>query len=464
MFLSELNRRDWLKSLGLGASAAALGAVGLAPRDAAADFVTQKDKTVGKLLDGSQAVPCKLGEGGVVRPSAVVPTISETDVLVVGGGPAGCVAAISAARAGAKTTLVERYGHFGGLATGGLVVHILGHWTKEGDKKVQATQGIGEEMMKRLEDLPQGIVNREFGRNPTLDAEAYKYLLVEMITEANIEVFLHSWAIDAIIDDEPSPETGNPVVRGVVIQTKLGPKAILAKQVIDATGDGDVFVPAGAAHTQRMYNIGLPYRIGNLDRAKPEKGGKRPRFLGDVTPVPGVRWVNMTGPSLDGVDVKVLSELELKHRKQIWKQVQETRSTPGYEDVYLIETAPQIGVRVTRVIEGVATLKLDEARAGKKFDDCVGIGGAWNGDHIGWQIPFGALVPKNVENILTAGRSISGEPLMSDVIRVIPNCWVSGHAAGAAAAVAVQDGTLARAVSIPKVRALLKEQKAYLGE
>ncbi|MBQ7814387.1 MAG: FAD-dependent oxidoreductase [Thermoguttaceae bacterium] len=464
MFLSELNRRDWLKSLGLGASAAALGAVGLAPRDAAADFVTQKDKTTGKLLDGSQAVPCKLGESGVVRPSAVVPTISETDVLVVGGGPAGCVAAISAARAGAKTTLVERYGHFGGLATGGLVVHILGHWTKEGDKKVQATQGIGEEMMKRLEDLPQGIVNREFGRNPTLDAEAYKYLLVEMITEANIEVFLHSWAIDAIIDDEPSPETGNPVVRGVVIQTKLGPKAILAKQIIDATGDGDVFVPAGAAHTQRMYNIGLPYRIGNLDRAKPEKGGKRARFLGDVTPVPGVRWVNMTGPSLDGVDVKVLSELELKHRKQIWKQVQETRSTPGYEDVYLMETAPQIGVRVTRVIEGVATLKLDEARAGKKFDDCVGIGGAWHGDHIGWQIPFGALVPKNVENILTAGRSISGEPLMSDVIRVIPNCWVSGHAAGAAAAVAVQDGTLARAVSIPKVRALLKEQKAYLGE
>ncbi|MBP3556144.1 MAG: FAD-dependent oxidoreductase, partial [Thermoguttaceae bacterium] len=400
----------------------------------------------------------------VVRPSAVVPTISETDVLVVGGGPAGCVAAISAARAGAKTTLVERYGHFGGLATGGLVVHILGHWTKEGDKKVQATQGIGEEMMKRLEDLPQGIVNREFGRNPTLDAEAYKYLLVEMITEANIEVFLHSWAIDAIIDDEPSPETGAPVVRGVVIQTKLGPKAILAKQVIDATGDGDVFVPAGAAHTQRLYNIGLPYRIGNLDRAKPEKGGKRPRFLGDVTPVPGVRWVNMTGPSLDGVDVKVLSELELKHRKQIWKQVQEVRSTPGYEDVYLMETAPQIGVRVTRVIEGVATLKLDEARAGKKFDDCVGIGGAWHGDHVGWQIPFGALVPKNVENILTAGRSISGEPLMSDVIRVIPNCWVTGHAAGAAAAVAVQDGTLARAVSIPKVRALLKEQKAYLGE
>ena len=91
--------------------------------------------------------------------------------------------------------------------------------------------------------------------------------------------------------------------------------------------------------------IGLPYRIGNLDRAKPQEGQKPPRHLGDVTPVPGVRWVNMTGPSLDGVDVKTLSKLELSHRKQIWKQIQEVRNTPGYEEVFLMETAPQIGVQ-----------------------------------------------------------------------------------------------------------------------
>ena len=462
MFLSELTRRDLLKTLGLGATA--LGVSGLGPQSAFADFVSQKDKTVGELHDGSRATPVKLRvDGQIVRPQIALPTIGETDVLVVGGGPAGCCAAIAAARLGLKTTLVERYGHFGGLATGGLVVHILGHWTLEGDKKVQATQGLGEEMMKRLEGLPNGIVNREFGRNPTLDAEVYKYLLVEMITEANIEVFLHSWAIDAIVDDKTDPTTGNPIVRGAVIQTKLGPQAILAKQTIDTTGDGDVFVPAGAAHTQRLYNIGLPYRIGNLDRVKLQDGQKPPRHLGDVTPVPGVRWVNMTGPSLDGVDVKTLSKLELNHRKQIWKQIQEVRNTPGYEGVFLMETAPQIGVRITRVIEGEETLTLENAKAGKKYDDCVGIGGAWHGDHLGWQIPYRSLVPKNVENIITAGRSLSAEPLMSDVVRVIPNCWVSGHAAGVAAALAVKTGVLARNVSIPDVQKTLLEQNAYLG-
>lgn len=464
MFASEVSRRDWFKSLGLSVGAAALSTVGLKEGEARADFVTQKDKTTGQLLDGSQATPSVLqADGTIARPAVSLPKISETDVLVVGAGPAGCCAAIAAARLGLKVTLVERYGHFGGLATGGLVVHILGHWTKIDGKSVQVVQGIGEEMMQRLEGLPNGIIDRGFAQNPTLDAEVYKYLLVEMITEANIEVLLHSWCCDAIMSDAPDPKTGNPIVRGAVIQTKLGPQAIIAKQVVDTTGDGDVFYAAGAAHTQRAYNIGLVSRIGNLDRAKPEKGAKPPRHLGDATPVKGVRWVNMGGPSLDGCDVRTLSELELKHRKQIWKQVQEVRATPGYEDVYLMETAPQIGVRITRVIEGVETITLENAKAGKQYDDCVGIGGAWNGDHIGWQIPYGALLPKNVENLITAGRSLSAEPLMSDCIRVYPNCWVSGHAAGVAAAVAVKSDTTARSVNIAEVRKNLLDQKAYLG-
>ena len=116
-----------------------------------------------------------------------------------------------------------------------------------------------------------------------------------------------------------------------------------------------------------------------------------------------------------------------------------------------------------RVIEGVETLTLENAKAGKKYDDCVAIGGAWNGDHIGWQIPYRALLPKNVENIITAGRSLSAEPLMSDVVRVYPNCWASGHAAGVAAAVAAKSDVTARAVDISEVRRNLLAQKAYLG-
>ena len=465
MKLSELTRRSWLKNVGLGLGAAGVGLSLNSSDEARADFVTKKVATRGKEYSGEEAVPCKFSNGKVIRPTAEIPTISETDVLVVGGGPAGCCAAIAAARAGVKTTLVERYNHFGGLATGGLVVHILGHWTRtpEGEK-LQVVQGLGEEMMKRLEGLPNGICDRQFGRNPTVDSEVYKYLLVEMITEANIEVFLHSWAIDSIVDDNPDPKTGNPVVKGILIQTKLGPHAILAKQVIDCTGDGDVFATCGCAHTRRVYHIGLPCRLGNVDKIKPAPGTKVPgHLLGGVTPVKGVRWVNMGGPDSDGLDVRDLTRLELNHRKQIWKNYLQVKNTPGCEDVYLLETAPQIGVRITRVSEGTEELTLENAKAGKTYDSCVGYGGAWGGDHIGWQIPYGALLSKNVENILTAGRSICGAPGMSELLRVIPNCWVSGQSAGVAAAVAVQANCTARDVNLNEVRRILKEQKVYLG-
>jgi hypothetical protein len=128
-----------------------------------------------------------------------------------------------------------------------------------------------------------------------------------------------------------------------------------------------------------------------------------------------------------------------------------------------METAPQLGVRVTRALTGTETLTIDGVKRERTFDDCVGLGGAWYADHQAWQIPYGALLPKRMDNLLTAGRSISSEPKMSDLIRVIPNCWVTGHAAGCAAAVAVKDGVLAREVSIEKVRRLLVDQKAYLG-
>lgn len=456
----DLSRRDWMRFIGTGVAAGVTiqMADGFLGTDSTvkADFVQKTSAKKGEYIDGHSAAPCRRVAGEVIRPERAIPNLHETDVLVVGGGPAGCCAAIAAARGGAKVTLVERYGYFGGLATGGLVLIILGHWTlNQRGEKEQVVQGIGEEMMQRLEKLPHGIVDRQIGRNPTIDAEVYKYLLVEMITESKIDVFLHSWALDAIMDDERT-------VCGAVIQTKMGPQAILAKQVIDTTGDGDLFASAGASFDQRLYHIGLPHRLGNLDRVTPPAGTKPPRFLGDKTPIPGACWVNMSGPDADGLDVKTLSQLELNHRKQIWKQVQEIRNTPGYEEVYLMETAPQLGVRITRVLEGVATLTMEGAKTGRQFDDCVGVGGAWNGDHRGWQLPYGALLPVKIDNLLTAGRSISGEPLMSELLRVIPNCWMSGHAAGCAAAVAVKNGTTARDVNLDEVRAMLRGQNAFL--
>ncbi|ASV75800.1 putative membrane protein [Thermogutta terrifontis] len=396
----------------------------------------------------------RLVNGRVIQPQRELPLLSQCEVLVVGGGPAGVSAAIAARRAGARVTLVERYGHFGGLWTGGLVLLVLGHIVKGGK---QVCMGIGEEMMQRLEKLPGGIINRGPGKNPTVDAEALKYVMVEMIEEAGVEVFLHAWGVDAILE-------GN-TVRGAVFESKSGRQAILADVVIDATGDGDIFAAAGAEFEHRTHNVGLVSRIGNLDRIDPSRApaGNRPKRLGSPTPAPGVNWVNLIGPEVDGLDVRTLTRMEMSHRKFIWRNVQQARQVPGYESLYLVETAPQLGVRITRVLNGVATVRYADLKAGRRFDDVVAVGGSTDGQHGEWQVPYGALVPKKVENVLAAGRCISAEMQMADLVRLIPNCCATGHAAGVAAAVAVKDRCSPRQVEVPKVQKILREQGAYLG-
>ena len=439
----------------LGASGLVAGIRGVvSPDEASADATQTAGAPPGREKAGTAHPPALVVDGEVVQPQRELPVLHQTDVLVVGAGPAGVVAALGARRAGAKVTLVERYGHFGGLWSGGLVLLVIGHIVTG---KKQVCQGIGEEMMRRLEKLDRGIVNRQPGDRPTVDAEALKYMMLQMIVEDEVDVFLHSWAVDAVMDGD--------TVKGVVFESKSGRQAILADQVVDATGDGDVFAAAGVEHERRPYHLGLVSRIGNLDQVDPQKAklAKKPSHLGSVTPIEGVNWVNMRGPDADGLDVAQLSTLEMNHRRQIWKNLREIRSTPGYEDVYLLETAPQLGVRITRVLSGVETLTMKGVLEGKKFPDCVAVGGAWNGDHQEWQIPYRALLPKKVENVLAAGRCISGEPRMSDLIRVIPICFITGHAAGCAAALAVRDGCRARDVDVPKLQKLLREQEAYLG-
>ncbi len=437
----KISRRDLLGVLGASGLAAGIG-------PAAAHQLR------GAETDGPRSMAPHCHDGRVTQPRRELPVLHKTDVLVVGAGPAGVTAAIAARRAGARTTLVERYGHFGGLWTGGLVLLVIGHIVKGGK---QVCQGIGEEMMRRLEKLDRGICNRRRGVNPTVDAEALKYLMVEMVTEAEVDVFLHCWGVNAILE-------GN-TIRGAVFESKSGRQAILADQVIDATGDGDVLGTAGAEHERRIYHIGLPCRIGHLDRVDKQRTDKarRPRHLGNITPIRGVNWVNMQGPDANALDVADLSRLEMAHRRQIWKQFQGIRSTPGYEAVSLLETAPQLGVRIARVLCGEETLTMQGVKGSKTYADVVAVGGAWGGDHQEWQIPLRALLPKNIDNLLAAGRCISGEVAMADLIRVIPNCFITGHSAGCAAALAVADGCLVREVEVPKLQKLLLDQEAYLG-
>jgi hypothetical protein len=171
----------------------------------------------------------------------------------------------------------------------------------------------------------------------------------------------------------------------------------------------------------------------------------------------------MHGPEVDGLDVATLTRMEMNHRKFIWKNIQKTRQIPGYEQVYLVETAPQLGVRITRVLDGLKTVTLADLKAGTKFLDVVGVGGSDGRDHGEWQIPYGSLVPVKTENVLAAGRCICAELRMADLVRLIPNCFVTGHAAGVAGAVAVEDACSPRDVDINRIQKILRQQEAYLG-
>ena len=452
----NISRRDLIRVLGTSGLAAGMGTF-LPSDEAWADPANRKDAPPGVKVQGTAAPPAALVDGKVIQPQRGLAVLDETDVLVVGAGPAGVVAALAAKRSGAEVTLVERYGHFGGQWTGGLVLVVAGMHDKT-DKQV--IQGIGEEILRRLDKLDRGIINRRPGVDPTVDAEAVKYVMVEMLQEAEVRVFLHCWGVDAVTE-------GN-TVKGAVFESKSGRQAILAKQVVDASGDGDVFAAAGARFEHIRFHVGLVCRIGNLDKVDQAKakGARRPAHLGGPTPIAGINWVNMHGPDCDALDVVDLTRMEINHRRQIWKQVQQIRQTPGYEKVYLVETAPQLGVRMSRMLAGVGRLMYEDVVAGKKFADCIGVGGDWRPtkDRIGeWQIPYGVLVPKKIDNLLAAGRCVSGESKLADHLRIIPTCFLTGHAAGCAAALAVQDKCSPRDVEVPKLQKLLKQQGAYLG-
>jgi ribulose 1,5-bisphosphate synthetase/thiazole synthase len=458
MQLQHMTRRELLRTL----SAAGLGSA-FATRaiaDAAGDTpgASGKIKELTPMTPTARALyPARLVNGKVIQPERPLPIFAETDVLVVGGGPAGFAAAVSAARAGAKTMLMERYGYFGGLWAGGIVLYVENTHIQENGEKIKVLRGIGDELLERLTKIEGAIINQAPGKhNPTTDPEATKFMMDEMVAGAGVNVVLHSWATDVVME-------GN-AVRGVVFESKSGRQAILAKVVVDATGDGDVFAAGGAAFEQRLHAIGMVHRLGNVDRADmTQLKAAGFKSLGSAEPLSSVRWVNLRGPSTDGLDVKELSRLELEHRRAIWKRVQTLRNTPGGDKLFLLQTAPQLGVRTTRLLAGVAQLTAADAKAGKKFTDVVGVGGSQGANQGGWPIPYGALVPQKLDGLIAAGRCISCDDKWIEDMRLIAACLITGHAAGAAAAVSVQSQCQPRAVEVAKVQDLLRKQGAYLG-
>lgn len=400
----------------------------------------------------------------VTEPARDIPVMVETDVLVIGGGPAGTAAAIAASRAGADTYLVERYNHLGGLWTGGLVLPLLStHGLDRQKNSKQVIHGIGGEMARRLQELGMSI--RE--TNYVVDPEAAKFVLEDMITDAGVKMLFHTWGVNAIMN-------GN-TIKGIFLESKSGRMAILARVVIDCTGDGDIFHWTGEHYDVMKYHIGLVHRLGNIDRIDKTKAGYVEMRVGNPTPIPSVNWVNMRGrDDQDGLDVVNLSRLQLEYRREIWENTEKIRNTPGHEEVFLLDTASQIGVRMSRILEGEYTLTLEDSMTYRSFDDVIGVSGAWTtmlfrgqrvrtADRPMWQIPYRSLIPKKTDNLLVAGRCFSFERELTEDTRSIGTCLITGHGAGAAAAIAVRDREKVRNIDTGKLQKLLTDQGAWLG-
>jgi FAD dependent oxidoreductase len=457
-----MKRRDFFTNTILAGGALTLG-------------IQCKRKT--EPLRNESAAPLKSvlpGSKSVTEPQREIPVFAETDVLVIGGGPSGTTAAIASARTGADTWLIERYNHLGGLWTGGIVLPLYStHGIDKSKKQIQVMNGLGNEIWQNLRKIGGSI----YEVDPVIDPEAGKYVMERMVVESGVKILYHTLATNVLMD-------GN-TIKGVFIENKSGRSVILAKVVVDCSGDGDIFHMAGDSYINIKGNIGLVHRLGNIDKINTNKPGyeKFDRLIskegkisiGRETPVPGVNWNNMYGiDDQDGIDALNLSKLQTEFRQKIWDNYQAIKKTPGYEDVFLLDTASQLGVRVSRVLEAEYKLTLEDTMTFRQFNDVIGISGAWTtilykGKRVSkkerplWQIPYRSLVPKKTDNLLVAGRCFCYDKDLLEDARIIATCLITGQGAGVAAGVSVKSKERPRDINLENLKKELITQNVYLG-
>ena len=426
-----------------------------------------------------------------------VRVVDEADVLVVGGGPAGIGAALAAARSGARTILVERYGHLGGMATGGLVI-LLPHLS-DGSAH-QDIMGISQEWIDRLDRVGGAIHpdSNELGRSDAasierwrhyfscvvndhvrqsvyVDPELLKCVLNDMVEEAGVKLYLHSWGCRAV--------TEGGAVRGVVFESKEGRQAILGKVTIDGTGDGDVMATAGAAFEggydaeDRSAMLAVVFRLGNVDfrafsawrdaHAEEWKSVQERIFaLGNFrlapfpTPRNDVMWVNNWVPGRSCLDVADLTWTEINVRKAMrGTQAILSRDVPGFRDCFILDTASQLGTRGSRRLTGLHRLTLKEVSDVVPFEDVIAVFPSLRpAGRNGIQVPYRSLVPRDVEGLLVAGRCFSSDAPANNLTNLIPHCIATGQAAGTAAALALDAGVAVRAVDVRALQRSLVRQ------
>jgi hypothetical protein len=447
-----------------------------------------------------------------------------TDVLVIGGGPAGLCAAISSARNGCSTLLVEQNGYCGGMATAGMVGPMMTCYDSSG--KIMLIQGLFKEIVERLVAAGGAIHPSEV---PTasaftsyigpghlhvtpFDAEKLKKLADDMLIESGVQILYHTVFVEPIME--------NQTVKGAILFSKSGFKAVGARVVIDCTGDADVVYRSGAPvllgsdENYTMQPATLFFKIGNVDsdRVDAEIAANLDKFyrkdgvnyrsfhwrvtearengdwnlnrvsIGMFRSVKKDEWLINTSRimDIDGTDAESLTQAELIGRRQV-EQIFEfmKKYIPGCENAVLMVSAPHIGIRETRHIYGEVTLKVEDVLGGIVPEDSILVAansidihgkfgplsnqyitideGKWYG------VSYGCLIPLNIEGLLAAGRCISAEPDASGAIRVMPPCMAMGQAAGVAAALSIKQCQIPRRLSVKILRDTLKAQGVFLG-
>lgn len=441
---------------------------------------------------------------------------TDYDVIVVGGGTAGVVAAIAAGRHGAKTLLIEQYGHLGGTAVGGLP--FLGMYDGN-DKRVNA--GIPQELVERMK-AEGGCLDGCFGATwmdanyrfsiTPYEQETYKYVAQEMVLEAGAEILFHTFISDAVIEDGE--------IKSIEVVNKSGKSRYTARVFIDTTGDADLAYMAGVPMMEKegTQNASILFKVGGVDTNKmltalhegkgiqgwgnwhtrilkgprldnPEEGlihmaghfvdenGKKTTFTA-ISTISTELHINATRTvNIDGADAHSVSFGEVSERRHVHDLVAMLkRCVPGFETVHLISTAA-LGIRESRNIVGEYVLTRDDVLSGKQFEDSVARGaypidihdpkgGPTQFQFIqgsgSYSIPYRCLLPKGVSNLLVAGRCLSASSNGMGSARIMGAVSSQGQAVGTAAALAVKSGASPKAIDIAELQRLLLEDDVLL--
>lgn len=417
------------------------------------------------------------------------------DVVVVGSGSAGSTAAISAARCGARTLLVDRLPFLGGTSTA--VLDTFYAFYTPGQAMRRVVGGLGWELTQRLKAAGVAFERPNTygaGTGITYDPEALKVTWERLADEARVEILLHTWATGVQMRE------GRVV--GIRLWNKGGESHVEAGAFVDASGDADLCAMAGVRYedaktTPQLQSLSTIFRLANVDVERAtqlpktelwsmmREAAKRgeyhlPRLEGSWhrTPYQGLVTIHMTRiPNVDATDPHLLTRAEIEGRRQVQEYHRFLRDrVPGFEHSVLVATSPAIGVRESRRVFGDYRLTRDDVLEGRRFPDEVALCGAPIEDHHAaadtrwtyvpnggvYGIPIRSLLPSGIDGMLVAGRCFSATHDAHASARSMATCMAMGQAAGTAAALAVRSGVMPRSLDVAKLRGRLADDGALL--